>query len=139
MMRVTPRAVTAGAFAVSFAGSAWAAPGVAVADFSTMLMSLALVVGFIFAAAFVVKRMPFGIGARGNGPLKVLAALSLGPKERLLLVQARGEELPIAVSPAGVFNVGVQAAVPGTPGATPTTASRPLGDPAPKFVIQDAP
>ena len=44
--------------------------------------------------------------ARGNGPLKVLAALPLGPRERLVLVEARGEELLIAVSPAGVFNVG---------------------------------
>ena len=62
-------------------------------------------VGFIFAAAWVVRRMPLGLG-RGNGPLKVLAALPLGPRERLVLVEARGEELLIAVSPAGVFNVG---------------------------------
>jgi flagellar protein FliO/FliZ len=131
MTRISPTAALVGASALSAAGTAFAAPGVAVGDLSTMIMSLALVVGFIFAAAFVVKRMPFGIGARGNGPLKVLAALPLGPKERLLLVQARGEELLIAVSPAGVFNVGVQA----PPGAS---TPRPL-TPEPTFVIQDAP
>jgi len=87
------------------ADAAFAAPGVAMADLSAVIMSLALVIGFIFAAAWVVRRMPFGIG-RANGPLKVLAALPLGPKERLLLVEARGEEILIAVSPAGVFNVG---------------------------------
>jgi flagellar protein FliO/FliZ len=131
MRRVSSIAALAGAVLLSAAGTALAAPGVAVADLSTMIMSLALVVGFIFAAAFVVKRMPFGIGARGNGPLKVLAALPLGPKERLLLVQARGEELLIAVSPAGVFNVGAQTPPGGATGQPPTSA--------PAFVLQDAP
>jgi flagellar protein FliO/FliZ len=82
-----------------------ASPTVGMADLSGVVLSLALVVGFILAAAWVVRRMPLGLG-RGNGPLKVLAALPLGPRERLVLVEARGEELLIAVSPAGVFNVG---------------------------------
>ena len=93
------------------AETALAAPGVAMGDLSGVLMSLALVVGFIFAAAWVVRRMPLGLG-KANGPLKVLAALPLGPKERLVLVEARGEELLIAVSPAGVFNVGAAHATP---------------------------
>lgn len=88
--------------------NALAAPGVAMSDLSGVLLSLALVLGFIFAAAWVVRRMPLGVG-RANGPLKVLAALPLGPKERLVLVEARGEQLLIAVSPAGVFNLGASA------------------------------
>lgn len=131
MTRRVPLRVLAAACASCAAGTAYAAPGVELADLSTMIMSLALVVGFIFAAAFVVKRMPFGFGGRGNGPLKVLATLPLGPKERLLLVQARGEELLIAVSPAGVFNVGVQA---------PPAAGAPRAPtPEPTFVLRDAP
>jgi flagellar protein FliO/FliZ len=127
-------AAAAGSCAAGISATAFAAPGVEVADLSTMIMSLALVVGFIFAAAFVAKRMPFGLGgARGNGTLKVLAALPLGPKERLLLVQARGEELLIAVSPAGVFNVGAYA----PPGAS-TGAARPAAA-EPTFMLQDAP
>ena len=91
-------------------------------------LSLALVVGFIFAAAWVVRRMPLGLG-RGSGPLKVLAALPLGPRERLVLVEARGEELLIAVSPAGVFNVGA------APQGRAAAASRPA---EPAFVLPDA-
>ena len=125
---------TAALCASSAAGAAPSVPGLEVSGLSTMIMSLALVIGFIFAAAFVAKRMPFGLGARGNsGALKVLAALPLGPKERLLLVQAKGEELLIAVSPAGVFNVGTQA-VAGTPPIAPRAA-----DPAPTFVLRDEP
>ena len=99
------------------------------ADLSAVIMSLALVIGFIFAAAWAVRRMPFGIG-RGNGPLKVLAALPLGPKERLLLVEARGEEILIAVSPAGVFNVGA---------AKTSAASARPSSPEPTFVLPDPP
>ena len=119
--------------AASSARAASGVPGLEVTGLSTMIMSLALVIAFIFAAAFVAKRMPFGVGARGNGALKVLAALPLGPKERLVLVQARGEELLIAVSPAGVFNVGAQAAV----GAAPS-AVRPV-ESTPTFQLRDEP
>ena len=114
------------------AGAAHAAPGVALADLSGVILSLALVIGFIFAAAWVVRRMPLGFGGRSHGPLKVLAALPLGPKERLLLVQARDEELLIAVSPAGVFNV---AAVPlSAAGGVQPPRARPV---EPTFVLPD--
>jgi flagellar protein FliO/FliZ len=107
------------------AENAFAAPTVGMGDLSGVILSLVLVVGFIFAAAWVIRRMPLGLG-RGNGPLKVLAALPLGPRERLVLVEARGEELLIAVSPAGVFNVGGSAGRP--------AAARPA---EPTFVLPD--
>jgi flagellar protein FliO/FliZ len=135
MKRSVPTAAVCGAAALCVVATAQAAPGVEVADLSTMIVSLALVVGFIFVAAFVVKRMPFTIGGRGAGPLKVLAALPLGPKERLVLVQARGEELLIAVSPAGVFNVGAAASASPAPAAL----ARSAGGEAPPFVLRDAP
>jgi flagellar protein FliO/FliZ len=115
-----------GAAAFLSAEAALAAPGVQLGDFSNVVLSLALVVGFIFAAAYVARRTPFGALARRNGPLQVVAALSLGPQERLLLVEARGEQLLIAVSPAGVFNVGAARAA-GSPA--------PEQAPEPKFVL----
>jgi flagellar protein FliO/FliZ len=113
---------------LSTANTAFAAPGVAMADLSSGILSLTLVIGFIFGAAWLVRRAPFSIG-RGNGPLKVLAALPLGAKERLLLVEARGIELLIAVSPAGVFNVG-------TPSAQQHAARTP---PEPTFTLPEQP
>ena len=110
------------------AETALAAPTVAMADLSGVVLSLVLVVGFIFAAAWVVRRMPLGLG-RGNGPLTVLAALPLGPRERLVLVEARGEELLIAVSPAGVFNVGAQSPA-GAARSQPAEATFVLPDPS---------
>jgi len=115
-----------------------AAPGVDVGDLSGVLVSLALVVGFIFAAAFVLKRTPFGAAGRGNGLLKVVAALPLGPRERLVLVEVRGEELLIAVSPAGVVNVRVAAAAASDAsgqGATGAKRATSAEASAPRFVL----
>jgi flagellar protein FliO/FliZ len=121
-------AVVASSASVLFAEAAPAAPTVAMTDISGVLLSLALVVGFIFAAAWIVRRMPLGMG-RSSGPLKVLAALPLGPRERLVLVEARGAQLLIAVSPAGVFNVGAPA--PAEPSAAKPAAAEPT------FVLPD--
>ena len=110
------RAAALGGLAASLAApAALAAPGVELADLSSVILSLALVIAFIFAAAWVVRRTPFGVGGRANGPLKVVATLPLGARERLLLVQARDRELLIAVSPAGVFNVSAAGGAPGQP------------------------
>lgn len=117
-MTLVLRAAAAAA-ALGAADAAFAAPGVEIADLSSVALSLALVVGFIFAAAYVARRSPFGALARKEGPLKVIAALSLGPKERLLLVDAQGSQLLIAVSPAGVFNVGSPAAQQGAAAQEP--------------------
>jgi flagellar protein FliO/FliZ len=125
MMRALPLAF----LGASGSASAAAAPGVSMGDVSSVVLSLVLVVGFILAAAWVVRRMPLG-ARRGNGTLKVLAALPLGPRERLLLVAARDTEILIAVSPAGVFNVG-------TAGAA--RAAEPEAAPEPRFTLTEQP
>jgi flagellar protein FliO/FliZ len=102
-----------------------AAPGVEAVDLSGVVMSLALVVGFILAAAFVVKRTPFAMVGKRGEELKIVAALPIGPRERLLLVEARGEELLIAVSPAGVFNVRASGGVQRAPADVATAFSLP--------------
>ena len=79
---------------------------VGAADVSAMIMSLLAVVGLIVAGGYLLRRTPLGAVARQSGPLKVVATLPLGARERLVLVDARGAELLLAISPAGVFNVG---------------------------------
>jgi flagellar protein FliO/FliZ len=86
-------------------------------DFSGLLASLGIVLGLIAVAAFVVKRTPLGAAGRQSGPLKVLAALPLGPKERLLLVEARGTELLVAIGPNGVAIAPAHPAEVGADGA----------------------
>lgn len=83
-------------------------------DLSGMILSLAFVVGLILAAAFVFRRTPFSLRGRNSGPLKIVASLPLGPKERLLLVHAGEHEVLVAVSSAGISIVGTAGLAPRT-------------------------
>ncbi len=74
-------------------------------ELSGILISLAAVIGFILIGAWVLRRSPLGAVTRKAGPLKVIATLPLGPKERLVLVEAAGRELLVGVSPAGIFSL----------------------------------
>ena len=80
--------------------------GLDAADVSAMAMSLLAVVGLIIAGGYILRRTPLGAVTRQSGPLRVVATLPLGARERLVLVEARGTERLLAISPAGVFNVG---------------------------------
>ena len=79
-----------------------AASGAGAASIASVALSLLLVLGLIVALAWLVARMR-GLQAGGiGGPLRVAAATSLGLKDRLLLVDAAGEWLLLAVTPGGV-------------------------------------
>jgi len=77
-------------------------PAVDAGDVTSMILSLVVVLALILAAAWVFKRAPFSLAQRGDGPLRVVATLPLGPKERLLLVEARGREVLVAVGQSGI-------------------------------------
>jgi len=66
-----------------------------------MVVSLLVVLGIILVSAWLLRRMP-GLGQQGSGLLKVRATLSVGLKERVVLVEAAGETLLLGVSPGGV-------------------------------------
>lgn len=70
-----------------------------------VVMSLGLVVALIVVAAWLLRRSPLGAFARANGPLKVVATLPLGPKERLILVESEGMRLLLGVAPSGIFTL----------------------------------
>lgn len=67
-----------------------------VQTFAALALLLALFVG----AAWLMKRLNGGrpLGA-GQGPLRIVGALSLGPRERLLLVEIGETWLVVGVSP----------------------------------------
>ena len=93
----------------------WSAPSLAQPtefeslDVSGLVLSLAIVVALIVVCAWLLRRLPLGMKAGGTGPLKLVATLPLGPRERLMLVTSRGREVLIGVSPAGVAITPVEA------------------------------
>ena len=62
-----------------------------------LLLSLLLVLGLIFLLAWLLRRMP-RMNLAAQGPLRIRHSLSLGMKERLLLVEAHGETLLLGVT-----------------------------------------
>ena len=66
-----------------------------------MLFGLVFVIAMIFALAWIVKRMG-GIQLQNNQRLRLLGGLSLGARERVVLVQVDNKKLVLGVAPGQV-------------------------------------
>ncbi len=65
-------------------------------DAGSMILSLLMVLALIGVCAFVLKR--FNLAQQNTGQLKVVASLSLGVKERLVVAQVGDEQLVLGVT-----------------------------------------
>nr|WP_255703514.1 flagellar biosynthetic protein FliO [Lysobacter sp. GX 14042] len=60
-----------------------------------------MVVGLILGLAWLARRVP-GIGAAaGNRHLKLVGSLSIGPRERVVVVDVGGTQLLLSTGPGG--------------------------------------
>ncbi|WP_126453795.1 flagellar biosynthetic protein FliO [Sulfuriflexus mobilis] len=64
-------------------------------------LGLLLVLCLILAVAWLLKRVG-GFSVSGNGALKILGGLSMGARERVVLMQVGEEQILIGVSPGRV-------------------------------------
>lgn len=74
--------------------------GVGAGDLLRLLISLALVLGAIVLAARLYKRVGSSVG--NGAPLRVAAVVSLGPKERVVLLDIGERQLLVGVAPGGI-------------------------------------
>ena len=127
------------AFAAEQPEKAFAAPQVAervatpgAGSLVQVTLSLVLVLAAVFAAAWAVRRLKT-FGRFSSGPIEIIADVSIGAKERAVLVQVGGKQLLLGVAPGRVTTLHVldepvaidsqrptadsqsAAAVPGTP------------------------
>ncbi|PCI56615.1 MAG: flagellar biosynthetic protein FliO [Gammaproteobacteria bacterium] len=65
-------------------------------DVGSMILSLLMVLALIGISAFVLKR--FNVTQQNAGQLKVVASLSLGVKERLVVAQVGDQQLVLGVT-----------------------------------------
>lgn len=65
--------------------------------FAEILLSLVLVLGIIFLSAWLLRRFGKFPGV-ANGNLRVLGALSVGQRERILLLQVGNEQVLVGVT-----------------------------------------
>ncbi len=96
--QLVPIVANATAPAQKIGHAAPATPGIGGA-----LVGLILVLGLILGLAWLLKRMPgVGLGLRANDQLRVVTSLSVGTKERLLVVEVGGEQLLVGVTAGGI-------------------------------------
>lgn len=69
-------------------------------DIGSMVLSLLMVLALIIISALVLKR--FNFTQQQTGQLKVVASLSLGVKERLVVAQVGNQQLVLGVTPQQV-------------------------------------
>jgi flagellar protein FliO/FliZ len=73
-----------------------------------MLLALALVLALIPASMWLLRRLGAGSNAPGSG-MKVVSQLTLGPRERLVVVEAGDRWLLLGVTASSINRVGTLA------------------------------
>jgi len=66
-----------------------------------MVFGLLLVVGLIFALAWLLRRMQ-GAAPRGGQVIEIIGSRTIGPRDRLLLVQVGKEQILIGHTPGSI-------------------------------------
>lgn len=70
-------------------------------DYVKVFLMLILIVGLIFACAWIVRRMSGGIGVNQRH-IQVLSVMPLGTREKLMIIKAADEYLLIGITPNGI-------------------------------------
>lgn len=77
------------------------APGLSFANVLQAFLGLALVLGLLFGAAFLIRRLNGG-RPFGSGPLKVVGGIAIGNRERIVLVEVEETWLVVGVGPGQI-------------------------------------
>ena len=86
--------------ATGVAGGGLAAGDIASATLR-MVVGLAVVLGLLAATAWVSRRFRAGAGARG-GVVEIITGLSLGNRERVVLLKVGSDQVLVGISPSGL-------------------------------------
>ncbi|MCA8021361.1 flagellar biosynthetic protein FliO [Burkholderia metallica] len=78
-----------------------AAPSLGIGAVLQTLVGLAVVIGLVFACAWLARRFGFQ-HARGGGPLKVVSSVAVGGKESATIVEIGDTWLVLGVAPGNV-------------------------------------
>jgi flagellar protein FliO/FliZ len=93
-------------------GMAQPASPLSVSSLTQLTLSLLAIVILIFAISWALKRLKLA-GPRGSGEIAVVDELSLGPRERIVLIRVGDSQVLVGVGASGL--------VPLTPLAVPIT------------------
>jgi flagellar protein FliO/FliZ len=77
---------------------------VSVGSVTQLALSLAAIIALILAVSWVLKRLKLGT-VRGRGEIAVIDQLSLGPRERIVLVRVGESQVLVGVSAGGLVGL----------------------------------
>jgi flagellar protein FliO/FliZ len=103
-------------------GIAQPASPLSVGSLTQLTLSLIAIVALIFAISWALKRLKLA-GPRGSGEIAVLDELSVGPRDRIVLIRVGESQVLVGISAAGLTAL--------TPLATPIALKG--GGPPPAF------
>jgi flagellar protein FliO/FliZ len=95
------------------AGIADAAPGqatdkgplvtnpIGIGNFMQMAFGLLIVIGAILAMTWIIRRMGY-VQARVSGAMKILGGISLGQRERVVLMQIGEQQVVVGITPGNI-------------------------------------
>lgn len=72
-------------------------------DAGSMILSLLMVLGLIVISALVLKR--FNIVQQGHGQIKVISSVSLGAKERVVVIQVGDKQMVLGVTSQQITHI----------------------------------
>src|SRR5574343_1922272 len=64
------------------------------------LLSVALVIGLLFGSLWALRKLQSGarLGAKGEARLKIVETLSIGPRQKIALVQLDGQDVLLGIT-----------------------------------------
>jgi flagellar protein FliO/FliZ len=77
-------------------------PGVSATTMLQTVLGLAVVIGVLFLAAYLLRKLNGGRGFGSHGPLRVVGGLMLGARERIVLVEVGDTWLIVGLVPGQI-------------------------------------
>lgn len=87
--------------AVTLASEAGTGPGIPAGTYLQATLALMLIVGLLFAATWAARKVSGG-RLFGQGNMRVISGIALGPKERIVLVEVSDTWLVIGIVPGQI-------------------------------------
>jgi flagellar protein FliO/FliZ len=101
-----------------------AAPAVSAGTYVQATLALLLIVGVLVGAAWLARKVSGGKGF-GQGGMKIVGGVALGPRERIVLLEVGEEWLVIGIVPGQIRTLHRLAKGSALPSGDPATASEP--------------
>lgn len=76
--------------------------GISAATMLQTALGLAVVIGVLFLAAYLLRKLNGGRGFGSNGPLRVVGGLMIGTRERIVLVEVGDTWLVVGLVPGQI-------------------------------------